>query len=611
MKKSAVLTASLLVLTLVLQTTLLSLTSLSVARDSGGDIVGGASDDIASGSSVFVFKGSKKKPHVRNSFRKASFQRTAQTKTETRTKRVALSQRIAQKRQKPAATPNTRVPSLERQSMTAALAGQKFLDAKNYDQAEAKFREARRLNAKNELATSGLAATFVGRGDKAFAAKDFKTAAAFYEQSLGFDGKNADAYASLGESYDELDMSDKAALAYENAYRLNPELNSFIPALAELFYKAENYPKAEIYIREALVLTPGDADLQNTHGLVLYKLNKTDDALAAFQNAAQLQPSFAEAHYNLGEVYDRLNRENEATASYKEAMRQNPQLAEPYYGLGVMAYNRERYGESVDFYQKAIELKPDFVEARNNLADAFRQLEKFPEAVAVYKTIVPYTPNDPELFSKYGYCEGKANNWGEASKQLEKTVELENGSNADDYSNVAWAHNNAGRNAQKRSDEPAAKASFAKAKEAGQKATEKDPNSSAAKFNLGDALTALGEAAVAVTVLRAALGLRPGWAEAHNNLGLALFLAGEQDAAAGELRRATTINNSFVAAFANLAVVETKRGNKKEAERAKGRVKQLNPTMAKALDNFIAQRLINFGTNKIKNEIKKKVPLPF
>ena len=195
---------------------------------------------------------------------------------------------------------------------------------------------------------------------------------------------------------------------------------------------------------------------------------------------------------------------------------------------------------------------------------------------------------------------------------LEKTADLEQGKNADDYSNVAWAYNSAGRTEKKNNNEGRARENFAKGKENAQKAADKDPNSPAAKFNLGDALTALGEAALAATVLRAALSLKPQWAEAHNNLGLALFMAGDLNNASNELRAATNINNNFVAAFANLALVETKRGNKKEAMKARARVAQLNPNMAKDLDNFIAQKLINFGTRKIESEIRNKIPrLPF
>jgi tetratricopeptide (TPR) repeat protein len=588
------------------------LTKYDALADSSGDIVGGTSDDIASGASVFVFRGSRKKMHDRNSARKSAFLRSNTAKAATRTKRLSQSATMAKKRS--VSMPKARPASAEREAEILAAAGQKLLEQKNYDQAEVKFTEARKFNPNNQAAKDGLAVIMMSRGDKAFVAEDYKTAASFYERSLGFDGTNADAYASLGESYDELQMPEKAALAYENAYRLNDKLSSLVPTLASMFFEAGNYQKAQIYIEKALIFTPADAELQNRYGLVMLKLNRLTDAQTAFSNAAQLDPKFAEAHNNLGEVYDQTGNAAQAEAEYKEAIKQNPNFPDPYYNLGVQAYNRQQYAQAAEYYKKAIELKPDFLEAKANLADTYRQMEKFPEAVAVYKSAVAQDPNNPELLSKYGYCAGRAKDWNESREQLEKVAQLDgNGGTADDNTNIAWAYNNAGRDAQKKKDDANARANFTKGKEAAQKASDKDPNNAAAKFNLGDSQMSLGEAQAAVNTFRAVVGLRPDWAEAQNNLGLALNLLGDLAAAAGAFRTATGLNNNFFQAFANLAIVEYKRGNRKEGDKAKNRVEQLNPSYAVALNSYLAQYVLNKATQKVREKTIDKIrpKLPF
>lgn len=216
MKRLNISTALFLIFMLLVQTSLASSVNTiahpySAILDAGGDIIGGASDDIAGGASVFVFRGSRKKPHSKNSSRLSAFKRLPGAKVATREKRLNQSAALAKNRtgQNTAAKPG----SLEKQAETLALAGQKLLAQKKYDQAELKFTQARRLNPNNQTAKEGLAGVLMARGDKSFAEKDYKTAASFYERSLGFDGQNADAYASLGESYDELEIQDKAALA--------------------------------------------------------------------------------------------------------------------------------------------------------------------------------------------------------------------------------------------------------------------------------------------------------------------------------------------------------------------------------------------------------------
>lgn len=604
--------------------------SAKLIVDAGDDIVGGASDDIASGSSVFVFRGSKKQPHVRNAFRKKSYQRTTGDRTLARSKRIkqngeamainnsAVPKNNSKTGKARARTKTARVPPKEKLADTLARDGQKFLDQKNYEQAERTFKLARVQNRDHEAAKKGLVQLYTMRGDELFEKADYQQAAAFYEQALGLDATVATTFADMGDAYDALNQSDKAIFAYENALRLDSSLeSSLVPTLAVLYYEAQNLPQAEKYASRAINLNPGEADLQNTYGLILYKQKRNAEALAAFQAAVQQLPSFAEAHYNMGEVFDALGNDADAVAAYREAIRLDPKLPEPYYGLGVAFYNREQYPEAAQNYEKAIELKPDFVEARKNLADAYRQMEKYDQATTVYATIVPYEPNNSELFNKYGYCAGKAKDWNKSAEVLEKAAALDNGGTADDYTNIAWAYNNGGRDAAKAKDEPRAKESFAKGREAGQKAVEKDPQSASAKFNLGDALMQTGENAAAVEVLRAAVGLRSDWAEAYNNLGLALDAHNDLNGAAAELRNAIRFKNNFVSAHANLAIVELKRGNKKEAQKEMEIVKSLNPNFSAQLSSYVntylspavlKQRAKQKIKEKTVDKVRSKIP---
>jgi tetratricopeptide (TPR) repeat protein len=114
--------------------------------------------------------------------------------------------------------------------------------------------------------------------------------------------------------------------------------------------------------------------------------------------------------------------------------------------------------------------------------------------------------------------------------------------------------------------------------------------------------------------------MRSGWAEGYNGLGVAYRLSGDLNNAANAFNQALRINNDFADAHLNMAIVETGRGNKREAKKHQDAVKRLNPAMAVALNVFLGsvspeqlkRRAINKipGINKV-DQIKNKIRLPF
>ena len=90
-----------------------------------------------------------------------------------------------------------------------------------------------------------MSEALVVKGDETLERTGAQNAAALYEESLKLNDKNAAAYASLAEIYDEQNQNDKALANYEKALALSPELTELYAPVGILYMQKGEIAKAE------------------------------------------------------------------------------------------------------------------------------------------------------------------------------------------------------------------------------------------------------------------------------------------------------------------------------------------------------------------------------
>ena len=210
--------------------------------------------------------------------------------------------------------------------------------------------------------------------------------------------------------------------------------------------------------------------------------------------------------------------------------------------------------------------------------------------------------NDPDLYSEWGFCLGKVNDWEKATARLETARGLS--TTAVDDTNVGWAYYNAAQ-ADKAADKDAeAAAKLEKSKAALETAVKKDPNLDAAHMNLGSTYNSLGEHDKAVSELNEAVRLHPDWVIALNQLGLAYRGNNNLDMALSQFSRAVLLDGNNVNGLFHLGSTQYAKGDKKSAKKTQDRLKKLRPDLAEQLGNIIAGKAIEFGTRKLREKIR-------
>ncbi|MGI8813131.1 MAG: tetratricopeptide repeat protein [Pyrinomonadaceae bacterium] len=571
------------------------------------DIV--AADDITGGSSVFVFRESRKKPQ-----RKAGGR--VFRSTSARGDRSRLQTQIAANRKSRAAKAkaNAAIASRNRarnskavQSAALSANADIMLESNSVDQAIASYREAIKQNPKNTDAAEGLSDALTAKAVEMAGDSNSAAALRLLEEAVKLDSRNDVAFAKLGEVQAANGQTASAVANYEKAVQINPELSSVYVPLGMAYLNAGEIAKADAASENAEKRGIKDVDAQNLKGMILFRQNKNADALAAFEKVLQMQAKNSTAKYYEGLLYDRMNQPDRSLDAFRETVAAEPAFTPAWFDLGVAYYNQGKYNEAADAYQQAIKFDDKNAEAHANLASTYRQLERYPEANAEYKLAEANgIKNDPDLYSEWGYCLGKTNEWDKSTAKLETARSLS--PTAIDNTNAGWGYYNAAQADKAAKNDAEATARLQKGKTSLETAVKQDPKLDAAYMNLGSTDNALGDHEAAVAALNVALTLHSDWIIALNQLGLGYRGMNNLQAALTQFTRAVSLDGNYVYGLFNLGSTQNATGDKKGAKKTQDRLRKLNPALADQLGSIIAGRLIDEGTRRIRNKIPIRLP---
>jgi tetratricopeptide (TPR) repeat protein len=570
-----------------------------------------ATEELAGGSSVFVFRESRKRPQSKLAGGKVSIRSTARGggMSRTNTQIAALAKKrkaaaIAARRQAAIAAANRRAALSN--TLTAKAEG--FLDNDQTDLAIKNYRDALIQNPRNTRASDGLSNALTGKGIDVAGENNNEAAVVLFDEAVKLDPKNDVAYAKLGAIYDAKGANDKAILNYEKALALNNEYSTLYAPLAMIHYEKGEIAKADSYLTRSESAGIDDVQSRYLRGLLHLSQTKNAEAVAAFDRAIQLDNRFAPAFYYKGQALDRLDRQNESVGAYKTSIEIDPKFTPALFDMGVAYYNLGDYKNAAFAYESVVQTEPKNYQAHANLASTYRQMERYPDANAHYK-IASEGIKTADLYSEWGFCLGKVKEWETAVARLETAREIS--PTAIDNSNVGWAYYNSGNAKIEAKQEEEAKNDFAKAKVHLETAVQQDPKLDAAYLNLGSTHNKLGEFQLAVNILKTVLGFRKDWALANNQLGVGYRGLNDLINAVATFKRVVDMDGNNVAGLFYLGEAYNASGNKKEAKKINDRLKKIDPQAAAQLNNVLSGKVvIDAAKQKIDSKVPKVPRLP-
>ena len=318
----------------------------------------------------------------------------------------------------------------------------------------------------------------------------------------------------LNKSLDALRSSnlESAELYLRQALRLQPGNPHVLRLLGVISAQRRQYSDAIKYLNDSLKALPKNSLALSNLGNVFLELKEYSNALNAYDKSIKIDPKYEEAWSNKANALSELKRYDEAIAHYDKALDLRSDYVEAWFNKGNALSELKRYDEAIAHYDKALDLRSDYVEAWFNKGNALSELKQRDEAIAHYDKALSLKSDYHEAWSNKGLNLNELKHFDEAIAAYDKALSLKH-----DY-HVAWANKGATLHELKRYDE--AIALYDKALSLKSDYTE-------AWFNKGSALSELKRYDEAITHYDKALGLKPDYHEASWNKSLSLLIQGD------------------------------------------------------------------------------------
>lgn len=111
----------------------------------------------------------------------------------------------------------------------------------------------------------------------------------YLEKAAGLDQASHTVYASLGECYTALDMTDEAVKAYKKAIRLNSNDAASLSGLGWLYSAQGKNPEiATLFCKQSVEIAPDNGLFRQRLGRLYLNEDRLQDALKEFQKATEL-----------------------------------------------------------------------------------------------------------------------------------------------------------------------------------------------------------------------------------------------------------------------------------------------------------------------------------
>lgn len=198
-----------------------------------------------------------------------------------------------------------------------------------------------------------------------------------YERAIAADRASAPAELGLGRVLARLGQRVEAGPHYRKAAALDPQLRSFLLELATFHEEANELPEAIALYREF----PDEAAALERAGVLLFRMEKYEDASVALEAAVRLSPTSAN-RLALAQVYVKQGRMAEAERMLAEVIAAQADDFDLRMFYGRVLRDQRKSAEAARQFQQAANLRPEAAEAWAELAGMLILEEQHQAALA-------------------------------------------------------------------------------------------------------------------------------------------------------------------------------------------------------------------------------------
>jgi Flp pilus assembly protein TadD len=187
-----------------------------------------------------------------------------------------------------------------------------FTRAKNYKTAAAFYDMAIEGNPR-----SGM--SYLNRGYLRAISSDLKGAEADYTSAMTYCPEYAEAYVNRGVLYQNIQREADAGNDFKQAVLRNPELFAAHYNMANWYSRREDLANALTHYRRSMELKPNFGEGWAMIASIIAKQGDLTSALPYFEKALTIEPGLMVAYVNRGKAFYNVGRSSEACADWRQA----------------------------------------------------------------------------------------------------------------------------------------------------------------------------------------------------------------------------------------------------------------------------------------------------
>ena len=180
----------------------------------------------------------------------------------------------------------------------------------------------------------------------------------------------------------------------EDKEKLSLVAGTSLSNLAGHYWDNKNYEKAASMCREALVFQPNRHKVRLMLVKLLFKLNRTNEAIQVTRQAIDMYPKNKDMASSFFLILVDEKQYAEAETVYRHYLTLNPQTVNAHYNLGTLALAQGRYKEAILSLQRAIKDDPADTDAHLYLAQALEKVGQTQEAIHAYRRVLSLDPHN-------------------------------------------------------------------------------------------------------------------------------------------------------------------------------------------------------------------------
>ncbi|MCG3183777.1 MAG: Serine/threonine-protein kinase PknD [Planctomycetes bacterium] len=379
---------------------------------------------------------------------------------------------------------------------------------------------------------------------------DAARAEELFTTALARSNREAEIYTERGSVRFSLNRYRDAELDLRRAIELAPGNHTAKLNLSAVLRTLARHEEAIALTSAATEAAPESWHAWAAHGLCLYAADRDEEALKAIQHSLELQPDRPAAYNNLAHISLSLGRYADAQKHAEKALELEPRYHLAWLLLAHAHEDRRRFDDALAATDRAIEIAPEDGVAHATRARVLLRVGRLDEAFESATRGFECVPPSPFAAQVLGLVEHERGNYARAVELQSQSLELF----PDDWQglqNLATSLQMLGR--------------YSEALEHARRVVELQPQRAAGHFRAGTILLLMDNPAAAIEYFRKANEVEPGHVDSWVNRASAANELGLRPEARDASRKVTELSPENVLGWVNLGRAELALGEREAA----------------------------------------------